>query len=68
MRTTLDLDDEAVEGAMKVSGGKSKTAVINEALRDYARRRSLRGFLKFAGRMKWEGNLDKLRKRKAKGR
>ena len=67
MRTTLDLDDDAVEGAMKVSGGKSKTAVINEALRDYARRRRLRGFLKFAGKMRWEGNLDTLRKRKAPG-
>ena len=68
MRTTLDLDDEALAGAMKVSGGKSKTAVINEALRDYARRRSLRGFLKFEGRMRWEGNLDKLRKRKPRNR
>jgi len=28
-----------------VASAKTKTAVINEALRDYARRRDVRGFL-----------------------
>jgi len=63
MRTTLNLDEEALAGAMKVASGKTKTAVINEALRDYARRRSLRAFLKYEGKLRWEGDLDKLRKR-----
>jgi len=63
MRTTLDLDEEALAGAMKVARGKTKTAVINEALRDYARRRSLRRLLKYEGKLRWEGNLDALRKR-----
>jgi Arc/MetJ family transcription regulator len=64
MRTTLNLDDEALASAMQVAPGKTKTAVINEALRDYARRRRLRGLLKFAGKLQWEGDLDSLRKRK----
>ena len=34
-----------------------------EALRDYARRRSLRGLLKYEGKLRWEGDLDALRKR-----
>jgi Arc/MetJ family transcription regulator len=63
MRTTLDLDEKALSQAMRVARGKTKTAVINEALRDYARRRRLRGLLKFGGRMRWEGNLEDLRKR-----
>lgn len=64
MRTTLDLDEEALTAAMKVGSGRTKTAVINEALRDYARRRSLRRLLKFEGKLGWEGNLDTLRKRR----
>jgi Arc/MetJ family transcription regulator len=36
MRTTLNLDGKAVAGAMRVAPGKSKTDVINEALREYA--------------------------------
>ncbi len=63
MRTTLNLDEEALASAMKVASGKTKTAIINEALRDYARRRSLRGLLKYEGRLRWEGDLDALRKR-----
>jgi Arc/MetJ family transcription regulator len=63
MRTTLNLDEQALANAMRVSSGKTKTAVINEALRDYARRRSVRGLLKFEGKVKWEGDLDSLRKR-----
>jgi Arc/MetJ family transcription regulator len=64
MRTTLDLDQEALEAAMEVGVGKTKTAVINEALRDYARRRRLRRLLKFEGKLRWEGNLNALRKRR----
>ncbi len=63
MRTTLNLDDKALASAMRTSPGRTKTAVINEALRDYARRRGLRGLLKYEGKMHWEGDLDALRKR-----
>ena len=44
MRTTLNIDDEA--------------------LRDYGRRRALRGLRKLAGKVGWSGDLDALRKRK----
>ncbi|MGH9400294.1 MAG: type II toxin-antitoxin system VapB family antitoxin [Thermoanaerobaculia bacterium] len=64
MRTTLDLDEKALVAAMAVGSGRTKTAVINEALRDYARRRRLRALLKFAGKLRWEGDLDALRKRR----
>jgi len=59
----LNVDDEALTGAMKASPGKTKTDVINEALREYARRRRLQEFLEFEGKMHWEGDLDQLRGR-----
>ena len=68
MRTTLNLDDAALAGAMKTARGKTKTAVINEALLEYARRRRIRGLLEFRGRARWEGNLDDLRLREKKAR
>jgi Arc/MetJ family transcription regulator len=64
MRTTLNLDDEALESAMKVASGKTKTDVINEALREYARRRRVQDFLEFKGKIAWEGDLDELRRRR----
>ncbi len=64
VRTTLNLDDEALASAMEVSPGKTKTDVINEALRQYVRRQRLQGFLDYRGKMQWEGDLDELRGRK----
>ena len=61
MRTTLNLDDEALAGALQMAPGKTKTEIINEALREFARRRQLRGLLKFEGKLRWEGDLDRLR-------
>lgn len=66
MRTTLNIDDEALAEAMKHAGGLTKTAVINEALREYARRREVAGLLKYRGKVKWEGDLDALRRRGAR--
>jgi Arc/MetJ family transcription regulator len=63
MRTTLNLDDEALAGALQMAPGKTKTEIINEALREFARRRRLRGLLKFEGKLRWEGDLDRLRRR-----
>jgi hypothetical protein len=63
MRTTLNLDDDAVEAAMAVSPGKTRTAIINEALAEYARRRRLAGYRSLRGKFRWEGDLDELRQR-----
>lgn len=63
MRTTLNLDEGALASAMKVSPGKTKTDVINEALREYARKRRLQELLTFEGKITWEGDLDELRRR-----
>lgn len=63
MRTTLNLDDQALSEAMEVSPGKTKTDVINEALREYARRGRVSGLLRYEGKVHWEGNLDELRRR-----
>jgi Arc/MetJ family transcription regulator len=36
--TTIDLDDDALEKAMRVAGGGTKKDVVNAALREYAER------------------------------
>ena len=63
MRTTLNIDDQALAEALKVAEGRTKTGVINEALREYARRRRVRRLLAFRGKAPWQGNHDRLRKR-----
>lgn len=63
MRTTLNIDEDALTSAMKAAPGRTKTDVINEALREFARRGKIREILKFEGKMQWEGDLDALRQR-----
>jgi len=67
MRTTLNINDEAMEQAMKAAAGKTKTEIINQALREFARRRRLREFLALRGKVEWTGDTNQLRKRR-KGR
>ncbi len=63
MRTTLDIDDEALAEAMKFAAGRTKTEVINEALRTFARRKRRKELLDWRGKAPWDGDLDALRRR-----
>jgi Arc/MetJ family transcription regulator len=63
MRTTLDLDDQALADAMADAEGRDKTQLINEALRQCARAKRRKELLKLRGRVPWEGAVDRLRKR-----
>lgn len=63
MRTTLNIDDRALSEAMAYAEGRSKTEVVNEALRRFARARRRKELLDLRGRVRWEGDLDALRKR-----
>ena len=63
MRTTLNIDDDALQAAMKFSQGRTKTEVINEALRRFVRAKRRRQLLQFQGKVEWEEDIDALRKR-----
>jgi len=63
MRTTLDLPDELVQGAMKVCHQKTKTAVIITALQDLIRKNRLQELRQFKGRVNLDLDLNHLRKR-----
>jgi Arc/MetJ family transcription regulator len=64
MRTTLNLDDDALTAAMQYADGRTRTQVINEALRLYARKRKIRELLDLRGQVTWEGDTDALRGRR----
>jgi Arc/MetJ family transcription regulator len=63
VKTTVNIDDEALAAALEAAPGKTKTAVINDALRDYARRRTVRRLQNLEGKVSWQGDLEALRKR-----
>ena len=63
MRTTLNIDDEALASAMTCAKGHTKTEVINQALRQFARTKRRKKLLDLRGKVRWEGDIDALRKR-----
>jgi len=63
MRTTLSLDEKALREAMEVAEGRTKTQVVNEALRSFARGKRRKRLLDLRGKIVWEGDLDALRRR-----
>jgi len=63
LRTTLDLPEQLVVKAMKLSRSKSKTAAITLALEELIRKIQIQGLKKFRGKIELDINLDSLRKR-----
>jgi Arc/MetJ family transcription regulator len=65
MLTNIDLDEELVETAMRLSGDRTKRAVVHRALEELIRVARLRGLRGARGTLKWEGNLAELREERA---
>ena len=63
MRTTLDLPEELLKEAMKISGAKTKSEVIKLALNEQINRHKRLKLLSFKGKIDLEIDLDTLRAR-----
>tara|TARA_B100001059_G_C17511815_1_gene416242 strand:+ start:69 stop:278 length:210 start_codon:yes stop_codon:yes gene_type:complete len=63
MRTTLDLPEELIEEAMKLTHSKTKTSVIISALENLIRKSKLEELKEYKGQIDLEIDLNSLRKR-----
>lgn len=61
MRTNVVVDDNLMKSALRVSGLKTKKDAIEEGLRLLVQLRSQKDIKGFRGKLKWSGNLDKMR-------
>ncbi len=61
MRTNVVIDDDLMESALKVSGLGTKKAAIEEGLKLLVQVKSQKEIKRFRGKLKWTGNLDKMR-------
>ena len=62
MRTNIDIDDKLLEQAMKISKLKSKKQLVNHALEELIRLNRRKKMLSLFGKVKWEGNLEEMRR------
>lgn len=61
MRTNIDIDDKLMHEAMAATKLKSKKEVVHVALNELIRITKRKSILRFRGKAKWEGDLDKMR-------
>lgn len=63
MRTTLDLPEELIKEAMKLTGAKTKSALIKHALEDQIKQAKRKRLISFKGKIDLDIDLDALRSR-----
>lgn len=61
-RTNIEIDDTLMEKALRLSGASTKKEVVHRALKALLRQEERREILKLEGKIRWEGNLARMRK------
>jgi Arc/MetJ family transcription regulator len=61
-RTNIELDDELVRRARKLTRLKTKRAIVNKALELLVRSESRKGILRYFGSGIWKGDPKRLRR------
>ncbi|MEM9896198.1 MAG: type II toxin-antitoxin system VapB family antitoxin [Bacteroidota bacterium] len=63
MRTTMDIPEELIEEAMKITGAKTKSQAIKEALESQIKRAKRQRLLNYKGKIDLNVDLDITRDR-----
>jgi Bacterial antitoxin of type II TA system, VapB len=58
MATNLSLDPALIERAVKVSGERTKKAVVTRALEEFIARRRQKYLLDLMGKLEWDRSFD----------
>ena len=61
MRTNIVIDDTLMSEALRLSGHKTKKETVEEGLKLLIALKSQARVRKYRGKLKWEGDLDKMR-------
>ena len=67
MRTNIDIDDDLMREALRVSGVRTKRAAVEEALRLLVQTRGQADIRRLRGKIAWEGDLDASRRSRVAG-
>jgi len=61
MKTSIDIDDRLLRDAMAVTKLKTKKDAVHRALSELVRSHRQKSLLALRGRVRWEGDLDRMR-------
>jgi Arc/MetJ family transcription regulator len=61
MRTNIEIDDRLMQKAQRLSGLRTKRAVVEAGLQILVRLKEQEEILGLAGKVRWQGDLDQSR-------
>lgn len=61
MRTTIVIDDDLMDAALKATGLKTKRETVERGLETLVRLKRQKEIRNHFGKLKWEGDLDEMR-------
>lgn len=61
MRTNIDIDDELLGEAQRLTGIETKKGVVEEALKMLVQLKRQAAVKAWRGKLKWEGDLESMR-------
>lgn len=60
-RTVIDIENDVLKKAQRLTGIQKKVDIVNYALKKLVEQKEIEKILKLKGKVKWEGNLEKMR-------
>lgn len=61
-RTVIDIDEEMLAKAQRLTGLRKKVDVVNYALKKVVEQKEIEKILDLRGKVKWEGDPEEIRK------
>jgi Arc/MetJ family transcription regulator len=61
-RTVIDIQDDLLRKAQKMTGISKKVEIVNYALKRLLEQKEIEQVLELKGKVKWEDSLDEMRK------
>lgn len=62
MRTVIDIEDRLLKRAQKLTGISKKVEMVNYALKRLVEQKEIEKILDLKGKIRWEGDLEEMRK------
>ncbi len=62
MRTNIEIDDKLMAKVMKKGRFKTKREAVEQTMRQFLQVEAQRDIIKYRGKLKWEGDLDAMRR------
>ncbi len=61
-RTVIDIEDDVLKKARRLTGMSKKVDVVNYALKRLVEQKAIEQVLELRGKIRWEGDLTEMRK------